>query len=57
MKKAYSKPSSSVINFTCEGMMAQSIAIGGDSTVTNENQVLSNGYGWSADNWTAQDED
>lgn len=57
MKKTYSKPTSTIINFTCEGMMAQSLAIGGDTTVTNEDQVLSNGQGWSSDNWTADDED
>ena len=57
MKKTYSKPSSTIINFTSEGMMAQSLAIGGDSTVTSEDQVLSNGQGWSSDNWTADDED
>lgn len=57
MKKTYSKPSSTIINFACEGMMAQSLAIGGDTTVTDESQVLSNGQGWSSDNWTADDED
>lgn len=57
MKKTYSKPTSTIINFACEGMMAQSLAIGGDTTVTNEDQVLSNGQGWSSDNWTADDED
>lgn len=57
MKKLYIIPSSTRINLVVEGMMAQSLAIGGDTTVTDENQVLSNGQGWSSDNWTANDED
>lgn len=57
MKKSYIIPFSTRINLVVEGMMAQSLAIGGDTTVTDENQVLSNGQGWSSDNWTANDED
>ena len=58
MKKSYIIPSSTCINLVVEGMMAQSLAIGGtdSTTVTDENQVLSNGQGWSCSNWTA-DED
>lgn len=56
MKKTYMAPSSALINLVVEGMMAQSLEIGGSTTVTDEDQVLSNGQGWSSDNWTA-DED
>lgn len=55
MKKSYTAPSASVVNLTWEGMMAQSLQIGGDSKVTNEDQVLSNGQGWSSENWSNAD--
>lgn len=57
MKKSYMTPSSTLVKLVTEGMMAQSLQIGGDSKVTDESQVLSNGQGWSCDNWTATDED
>ena len=50
-------PSSTLVKLVTEGMMAQSLQIGGDSKVTEESQVLSNEQGWSCDNWTATDED
>lgn len=57
MKKTYSTPSSSAVSLTYEGMMAQSLQIGGDSKVTDESQVLSNGQGWSSDNWSCADDE
>ena len=57
MRKTYSAPIATIVDLTCEGMMAQSLEIGGSTTVTNENQVLSNGQGWSSDNWTGDDEE
>lgn len=57
MRKTYSAPIATIVDLTCEGMMAQSLEIGGSTTVTDENQVLSNGQGWSSDNWTGDDEE
>ena len=59
MKKTYSAPSAMAINLIAEGMMAASdkINYNSDETVKNENLILSNGKGWSSDNWTAADED
>lgn len=57
MKKTYIAPTAVQINFVTEGMMAQSIGYSNTETVTNEADVLSNGKGWSSDNWTAADED
>lgn len=59
MKKTYSAPSAVAINLIAEGMMAASdkINYNSDETVKNENLILSNGKGWSSDNWTAADED
>ena len=59
MKKTYSAPSAMAINLIAEGMMAASdkINYNSDETVKNENLILSNGKGWSSDNWTATDED
>lgn len=59
MKKTYSAPSAMAINLIAEGMMAASdkINYNPDETVKNENLILSNGKGWSSDNWTATDED
>lgn len=57
MKKTYIAPTAVQINFVTEGMMAQSIGYSSTETVTNEADVLSNGKGWSSDNWTAADED
>lgn len=58
MKKTYSAPSAVAINLIAEGMMATSekIQYSSDETVKNENLILSNGKGWSSDNWSA-DED
>lgn len=58
MKKTYSAPSAVTINLIAEGMMAASekIQYSSDETVKNENLILSNGKGWSSDNWSA-DED
>ncbi len=58
MKKTYSAPSAVAINLIAEGMMAASekIQYSSDETVKNENLILSNGKGWSSDNWSA-DED
>ncbi len=59
MKKTYSAPSAVAINLIAEGMMAASdkINYNSDETVKNENLILSNGKGWSSDNWSAADED
>ena len=59
MKKTYSAPSAVAINLIAEGMMAASDKINytSDETVKNENLILSNGKGWSSDNWSAADED
>lgn len=60
MKKTYSAPSAMAINLIAEGMMAasnESQIQYSDETVKNENLILSNGKGWSSDNWTAADED
>lgn len=59
MKKTYSAPSAMAISLIAEGMMAASdkINYNSDETVKNENLILSNGKGWSSDNWTATDED
>lgn len=57
MKKTYIAPTAVQINFVTEGMMAQSIGYSNTETVTNEADVLSNGKGWSSDNWSAADED
>lgn len=59
MKKTYSAPSAMAINLIAEGMMAASdkINYNSDETVKNENLILSNGKGWSSDNWSAADED
>lgn len=58
MKKTYSAPSAVAINLIAEGMMAASekIQYSSDETVKDENLILSNGKGWSSDNWSA-DED
>lgn len=58
MKKTYSAPSAVAINLIAEGMMAVSnekIKYS-DESVTNENQILSNGKAWDSDSWSA-DED
>ena len=58
MKKTYSAPSAVAINLVAEGMMAasnKSIQYS-DESVTNENQILSNGKAWKSDLWSA-DED
>lgn len=59
MKKTYSAPTAMAINLIAEGMMAASdkINYNSDETVKNENLILSNGKGWSSDNWSAADED
>ncbi len=58
MKKTYSAPSAVAINLIAEGMMAVSnekIKYS-DESVSNENQILSNGKAWNSDSWSA-DED
>lgn len=58
MKKTYSAPSAVAINLIAEGMMAVSnekIKYS-DESVSNENQILSNGKAWNSDLWSA-DED
>lgn len=58
MKKTYSAPSAVAINLVAEGMMAASnekIKYF-DESVSNENQILSNGKAWDSDSWSA-DED
>lgn len=58
MKKTYSAPSAVAINLIAEGMMAVSnekIKYS-DESVSNENQILSNGKAWGSDSWSA-DED
>mgnify|MGYP000638230935 FL=1 len=58
MKKTYSAPSAVAINLIAEGMMAVSnekIKYS-DESVSNENQILSNGKAWDSDSWSA-DED
>lgn len=58
MKKIYSAPSAVAINLIAEGMMAVSnekIKYS-DESVSNENQILSNGKAWDSDSWSA-DED
>lgn len=58
MKKTYSAPSAVAINLIAEGMMAVSnekIKYS-DESVSNENQILSNGKAWDSDSGSA-DED
>lgn len=58
MKKTYSAPSAVAINLIAEGMMAVSnekIKYS-DESVSNENQILSNGKAWDSDSWST-DED
>lgn len=58
MKKTYNAPSAVAINLVTEGMMAASnekIKYS-DESVSNENQILSNGKAWDSDSWSA-DED
>ena len=58
MKKTYSAPSAVAINLIAEGMMAVSnekIKYS-DESVSNENQILSNGKAWNSDSCSA-DED
>lgn len=58
MKKIYSAPSAVAINLIAEGMMAVSnekIKYS-DESVSNENQILSNGKAWDSDSWST-DED
>lgn len=58
MKKTYSAPSAVAINLVAEGMMAASnekIKYS-DESVSNENQILSNGKAWDSDSWLT-DED
>lgn len=58
MKKTYSAPSAVAINLVAEGMMAASNGKikYSDESVSNENQILSNGKAWDSDSWSA-DED
>lgn len=59
MKKTYSAPSAVAINLVAEGMMAASnkkIKYS-DESVSNENQILSNGKAWDSDSWSADEED
>ena len=58
MKKTYSAPSAVAINLIAEGMMAVSNEKlkYSDESVSNENQILSNGKAWNSDSWSA-DED
>lgn len=58
MKKTYSAPSAVAINLVAEGMMAASNEKIKylDESVSNENQILSNGKAWDSDSWSA-DED
>lgn len=59
MKKTYSAPSAVAINLIAEGMMAVSnekIKYS-DESVSNENQILSNGKAWDSDSWSADEED
>lgn len=59
MKKIYSAPSAVAINLIAEGMMAVSnekIKYS-DESVSNENQILSNGKAWDSDSWSADEED
>ena len=58
MKKTYSAPSAVAINLIAEGMMAVSnekIKYS-DESVSNENQILSNGKAWDSDSWSADEE-
>ena len=51
MKKTYSAPSAVAINLVAEGMMAASnekIKYS-DESVSNENQILSNGKAWDSE--------
>ncbi len=61
MKKTYSAPSAVAINLIVEGMMAASnesqIKYTSGEIVDIESNILSNGKGWSSDNWSAADED
>lgn len=59
MKKTYNAPSAVAINLVAEGMMAASnekIKYS-DESVSNENQILSNGKAWDSDSWSADEED
>ena len=58
MKKTYSAPSAVAINLIAEGMMAVSnekIKYSSDESVSNENQILSNGKAWNSDSWSADE--
>lgn len=59
MKKNYIMPTSSVIRFNVEGMLAASGENLGkfDTGDNGGSEGLSQGRGWSADSWTATDED
>lgn len=59
MKKTYIMPQSAIIDFKVEGMLAASPESLGkfEEGENSASEGLSNGKGWSSDNWTAADED
>lgn len=57
MKKTYLAPSTTATLIRFEGMLAASIKVGGDSKVTDENQVLSNDRLWDSSNWSDMEEE
>lgn len=61
MRKKYTMPAAAAVALHCEGMMAQSLKIGGASEsdkVSSEGQVLSNDRegGYNSSLWGAMDE-
>lgn len=58
MKKSYIKPQAqTVCLFTEDKMLADSNSSFNVSSEKETDRILSEGKGWSSDNWTATDED
>lgn len=58
MKKSYIKPQAqTVCLFTEDKMLAGSNSTFNVSSEKETDMILSEGKGWSSDNWTATDED
>ena len=55
MKKTYIIPSVSEMDLAVENIIAASLPVGGDTTTTPFSQKRSGG--WSADEWTAEEEE
>lgn len=58
MKKTYIAPSAQAVNFAPMQILAASIEVNTDtSNAVDPSTSFSQGRGWSADSWTATDED